>query len=176
MKQALDKGVVKQAKTQLTKKKKNASKELHNSIKYDLKISKNSFELSFIMQDYGKFIDKGVSGKNDNSFKGKKKRVHRSESGYRFGSGNYKGQGDKWKKKINSWMYSRGIAPRDKKSGRFITRDSVNFLIRRSIFQHGLKANHFFTRPFDVAFKQLPDDLVEVYGLEVEKLLKNTVR
>jgi hypothetical protein len=73
-------------------------------------------------------------------------------------------------------MFSRGIAPRDKESGKFIKRATVNFLIRRSIFQHGTKATRFFTRPFEVAFKQLPEQLVEAFGLEVDKLLKLTVK
>ena len=61
VKNSLDKfgkSVVKQSRTQLTKKKKNASKALYNSIDYDLKVSKNSFELSFSMEDYGTFVDK----------------------------------------------------------------------------------------------------------------------
>ena len=80
------KRVVKEAKTALTKKKKNASKELYNSISYTFKKSKNSFEMSISMADYGKFIDKGVSGKGDSNFKGKKKTVQKSLAGFRFGT------------------------------------------------------------------------------------------
>jgi hypothetical protein len=168
--------VIKQSKTQLTKKGKNASKSLYDSLEYGLKVSKNSFELSFKMEDYGKFIDSGVAGNNDPNFKGKKKPIQKSLKGYRFGSGKSKGTGKQWEKKIDKWMYSRGIAPRDKDSGKFIKRATVNYLIRRSIFQHGTKATQFFTRPFDVAFKQLPDNLVEAYGLEVDEFLKFTIQ
>jgi len=47
------------------------------------------------------------------------------------------------------------------------------FLIRNSIWNKGLETTNFFSRPFELAFKKLPDELIEVYGLEVERLLKN---
>ena len=165
------KRVVKESRTALTKQEKNASKELWNSIGYTFKESKNSFQLSINMADYGKFIDKGVTGKNDSGFTGKKKTVYRSTAGYHFGSGNYKGKGKEWHKRIDKWMYSRGIAPRDKKTGKFIKRDTVNYLIRRSIYQHGSKPTLFLTKPFESAFKSLPEQIIKDYGLEVDKLL-----
>jgi hypothetical protein len=153
-------------------KRKSGDGNLSKSLSYKAKESKNSFEFSISMAEYGKFIDKGVTGKNDPSFKGKKKKVHRSKAGYHYGSGNFKGTGGEWKKRINIWMYSKGIAPRDKESGRFIKRDTVNFLIRRSIFQHGQKATLFLTKPFDKYFKTLPEEVLEAYALETEEFLK----
>jgi len=170
------KRVVKESRTALSKKKKNASKDLYNSIKYEFKKSKNSFQLSFYMDDYGKFVDKGVSGKNDSSFTGKKKPVYKSLEGYRFGSNNFKGKGNDWKIRIDKWMYSRGIAPRDNKTGKFIKRDTVNYLIRRSIYQHGSKPTEFFTKPFESAFKSLPNEIIKDYALEVDKLFKNVFK
>jgi hypothetical protein len=174
---ALDKfrkQVVKESKTALTKKKKNASKELYNSISSDLKLSPNSFQMNFYMEDYGKFIDKGVTGKGASDFKGKKKKVHKSDAGYRFGSGNFKGRGAEWEKRIDKWMFSRGIQPRNRTTGKFVKRSTVNFLIRRSIYQHGTEKTLFFTKPFNAAFKSLPDEVVKAYGLDVDKLLKST--
>lgn len=176
-KKALDKfrkQVVKESRTALTKKKKNASKELYDSISSDLKISPNSFQLGFYMEDYGKFIDKGVTGKGAINFKGKKKKVHKSKAGYRFGSGNFKGRGAEWEKRIDKWMYSRGIQPRNRTTGKFVKRKTVNFLIRRSIYQHGSEATLFFTKPFNAAFKSLPEEVVKAYGLDIDKFFKST--
>ena len=168
------KRVTKEAKTSLTKKKKNASKELYDSIDSDLKVSPNSFEMNFYMEDYGKFIDKGVTGKGSSDFKGKKKKVHKSDAGYRFGSGNFKGRGKEWEKRIDAWMYSRGIQPRNRETGKFVKRKTVNYLIRRSIYQHGTEKTLFFTKPFNAAFKDLPEDVLKAYGLDVEQFLIST--
>jgi hypothetical protein len=101
-----------------------------------------------IMNEYGNFIDKGVSGKGASDFKGKRKTIHKSKGGFRFGSNKFKGKGEDWKKKIDKWMYSKGIQGRDKK-GRFIKRDSTNYLIRRSIYQHGIKGTLFASKAYE---------------------------
>jgi len=169
VKKSLDKfgkSVVKQSRTQLTKKKKNASKKLYESIDYDLKVSKNSFELSFLMEDYGKFIDRGVHGvggtKADGS-KWKKKKV--TGSNFRYKSKRPPA------KAFNGWVIKKGIAPRSK-TGQFTSRKGLLFAIAESVYRTGQETTNFFTRPFEVAFKQLPDDLVKAYGLEVDQLLK----
>jgi hypothetical protein len=169
VKKALDvfgKSVVKQARTQLTKKKKNASKKLYESISYDLKVSKNSFQLDFLMEDYGKFIDKGVHGvggtKADGS-KWKKKKV----TGSKF---RYKSKRPPTKA-FNGWVIKKGIAPRSS-GGQFTARKGLLFAIAESVFRTGLETTKFFTRPFEVAFKKLPEQVVEAYGLEVDALLK----
>ena len=46
------------------------------------------------------------------------------------------------------------------------------FAIAESVYRTGLETTHFFTNPFEKAFKELPDQLVESYGLEVDRLLK----
>ena len=107
-----------------------------------------------IMNEYGTFIDKGVSGKGDPNFKGKKKTIHKSTGGYRFGSNKFKGTGNSWKKKIDKWMYKNGIQGRDKR-GRFIKRESTNYLIRRSIYQHGIKGTLFASKAFEQFQKEL---------------------
>lgn len=55
--------VIKQSRTNLTKKKKNVTSSLYESLGYDLNVSKNSFYLEFYMDEYGAFVDEGVKGK-----------------------------------------------------------------------------------------------------------------
>ena len=172
VKNALDKfgkSVVKQSRTQLSKKKKNASKALYNSIDYDLKVSKNSFQMSFSMEDYGTFVDKGVKGVGGTKADGtqwKKKRV----VGSKFKYTNKKPPASAF----NNWIVRKGIAPRNK-GGQFTTRKGLQFAIANSVYHTGLETTNFFTRPFEVAFKQLPDQLVEAYGLEVDTLIEKLV-
>ncbi len=60
---SLGKYVVKQSRTMLTKAKKNVSKDLYNSISYEIIYDGDNLSLKFYMADYGAFVDRGVSGK-----------------------------------------------------------------------------------------------------------------
>tara|TARA_R110002050_G_scaffold244531_1_gene382131 strand:+ start:1970 stop:2473 length:504 start_codon:yes stop_codon:yes gene_type:complete len=114
------------------------------ALKESIKAKENDGSIEIIMDKYGLFQDKGVSGRNSSDFKGKRKEVHKSLSGYKFKSKVIGGE-----KLIDKWMYKKGIQPRDEKSGRFIKRKSANFLLRRSIAQHGIKPSLFLTRPYE---------------------------
>jgi hypothetical protein len=150
--------VVKASRSNLTRKGKNSSKKLYNSIDFDLETSKNSFSLGFLMEDYGLFQDKGVSGK---------KRKYNTPFSYR----------DKKppSKAFDKWSVRKGIAPRDK-DGKFISRKSLNYLIARSVYINGIKPSLFFTKPFEAAFKNLPDDLIQKFGLDVDKFIEFTTK
>ena len=54
--------VVQQARTRLTKGRKNVSKKLYNSLGYKINATQDSISVIFEMEDYGKFQDQGVSG------------------------------------------------------------------------------------------------------------------
>jgi len=151
------KGVIRESRRNLTRKQKNSSKSLHKSLDYDLNVSKNSFSLSFLMETYGLFQDKGVSGK--------KKKYNTS---YKYTNKMPPS------KPFEKWIKRKGIKGRDQKSGRFISHKSLSFLIARSIYNKGIKPSLFFTKPFEEKFKKMPDELIEKFGLEVEKFLEST--
>lgn len=145
--------LIKESRKNLTRKKINASKELYNSLKSELKVSKNSLDFDFLMEYYGEFIDKGVSGtdvKYRTPFSYKTKQPPQ--------------------RVIKKWIRQKGFRGRDNK-GRFISNDSLSFLIARSIKKRGLKPTHFYSRPFELAFARLPDDIIEAYGLDLEDFL-----
>ena len=161
--------VVGKAKNNLKRKKKLASKNLYNSIDSDIKVHKNSFSLSFSMEDYWQYIDYGVSGvggvKADGS-QWKKKKVTNSKFKYKT----------KRPKTIylNGWTIRKGIAPRDK-SGKFLKRSGLLHAISTSIFHTGLETTKFFTQPFEKEFKDLPDELVEAYALDMDSFLETSL-
>lgn len=157
------KSIVKQSRSNLTRNKKNASKSLYNSLGYDLETHRQSFSLSFEMDSYGMFVDQGV--------KGKKNQSKAPQSPFKFRG---KSSNGKFEKEIDGWIKRRGIKGRDKK-GRFIKRKSLNFLIRRSIINNGIKPSLFFTKPFERAFKRLPNEVVEKFGLDIDELLKEAL-
>lgn len=161
--------VVKESKTALTKQKRNVSKDLYNSIRFESKVSKNSFELSFFMEDHGKFLDKGVNGF-------KSSRVENKDSPYRFGKSAGKGKvKGGLSDSINKWVKARRFQFRNLKTGKFMSYDSTAFIISKSIYLKGTPATKFFEKPFNAAFKKLPNEIVKAYGLKVENLFKNVL-
>lgn len=156
--------VVGKSKANLNRLKKNTTGNLNKSIKGYYKVSKNSLQISFEMEDYGEFQDKGVQGT-----KSSKKAPN---SPFKMGTGSApKGM---FKTAINAWVVRKGIAPRDK--GKFTDRKQLNYLIRKSIYETGLKTTNFFTEPFETAFKRLPDEIIEAYGLDIESLLQTSIK
>lgn len=157
--------VIQQSRSNLTKGKKNTSKELYNSLGYDIESSKDSTSMAFKMADYGKFQDLGVKGK-DSSAKA-------PNSPYKFGTGSGKKGG--LTKGIDKWVRRRGIQFRDKK-GRFLSYEQTGYIITRSVYKTGMKASMFFTKPFERAFKRLPDDLVKAYSIGIEKQIQVNIK
>ncbi len=149
--------VIQQSRTNLTKGKKNSSKALYNSLDYDLNVSPNSFSMSFLMEDYGVFQDKGVSGikkKYNTPYSYTNKMPPPS--------------------KMDKWIVRKGLKGVRGKDGKFISRKSLQFMIARSIYNNGIKPSLFFTKPFQKAFKNLDKDIIKAYQLDVEELLKFT--
>jgi len=148
--------VIQQARTNLTRGKKNVNSKLYKSLDGDVEVGKTSFSLSFVMEDYGVFQDKGVSGTK------KKYNTPFSYTSKRPPA-----------KSLEKWIGKRGFQFRDAK-GRFLSYKSMSYIISKSIFEKGIKPSLFFTKPFEKAFERLPNELVEAYGLDVEDFLAFT--
>ena len=155
---AFAKYVIQQSRSNLTKGNKNVNKKLYNSLDKEIEVGANSFRLAFLMEDYGQFQDKGVSGtkkKYDTPFSYKSKRPPL--------------------KPITEWVKNRRFQFR-KENGKFMSYQSTAFLVRNSIYTKGIKPSLFFTKPFEKAFERMPDELIEVYGLDVEQFLQYTLK
>jgi hypothetical protein len=177
--ESFGKYIVKQARTILTKKKKNVTKELYNSLDFEVVKTLFGYEVHFSMEDYGKFVDKGVSGKKQTrdytTYDGKKK-----PSPFRFGTGSSligKSKGG-MSGIMSKWVKKKGFQWRDKKTGKFMSHKSMGYLIARSIYSKGIKGVAFYQRPLQLALpkfgvnlaKALADDL----RLEIKNKTKNT--
>ena len=138
--------VIQQSRSNLTKKKNNASKQLYNSLEYKIQGDK----VSFLSEDYGQFIDKGVKGS---------KSTYPESSASPF---KYTTKQPPSSKVFDKWSIRKGIAPRDKQ-GRFVSRQSLNFLIARSIKNKGIRATLFFTKPFERGLDLYGDEIVAGY-------------
>jgi len=146
--------VIQQARTRLTKGKKNVSKKLYNSLDYKINDTQDSVSVIFEMEDYGKFQDQGVSGikkKYNTPFSFKSKMPP--------------------SKAFSQFVVRKNIKGSRDEKGRFVSRKSLQYLIARSVYIRGIKPSMFFTKPFNQAFDKLPKELQEKFGIDIENLI-----
>ena len=147
--------VIQQARTNLTKGKKNVTKELYNSLDYNININPNNVNVIFEMEDYGTFQDLGVSGT---------KKKYNTPYSYTTKMPPTKA--------FSQWVVRKGLeGTRDKKTGRFLTRKSLQYAVATNIFKYGIKPSMFFTKPFERAFENLPPELQESFGIDIENVI-----
>lgn len=155
--------VIQQSRTNLTKNKINATGDLYGSLGYDLKVMPNSVFMEFYMMDYGKFVDEGVKGS-------KSTYPESRNSPFKF-TGRYKMIPPK---SLDKWVIKKGIKGIRDDKGRFITRQSLKYAIATSLYQKGTKATLFFTKPFEKAFMNLPDEVIQAFALDIDEFLQYT--
>ena len=135
--------VIRESRNNLVKGKNNASRRLSDSLSYSIRDTSVKFEGEY----YGQFVDQGVKG---------------AESTYPQSSNSPFKYTNKMppSKAFDKWTVRKGIAPRDKE-GKFLKRQSLNFLIARSIYKKGIRATLFFTKPFEKGQELFGDDFAE---------------
>ena len=157
--------VVQQARSNLSKGKNNASKQLYNSLNYDIKQNRSSggqfatgYNAEFYMEEYGAYQDLGVHG-------AKSSYIENRKSPFRYTTKQPP------TKAFDKWIKTKGIKGRDKKTGRFITDQSLKFLIARSIKNKGIRATLSFTKPFEAGINKYGDEIAGGFGDDILKQL-----
>ena len=107
--------LVTEARKNLTRKNKNNTKKLYDSLRYDVQVMPNSMNFDFFMEEYGEWVDKG-----------RKKGKNPPQSA------------------ILKWVEERRIQFRDNR-GRFKTYDSTAWAITKSIGKRGIPATEFLS-------------------------------
>jgi len=137
--------LVKESRKNLTRKKKNVTNSLYDSLDYQVKAMPNSFEFDFLMEEYGEWVDKGRRAGKNPPFS-----------------------------PLRKWVQDRRIQFRDN-SGRFQTYDQTAWRVVKSIGRKGIEPSNFYTRPFNLGFQKLPNEVAEAYALDVEEFLEFTI-
>ena len=88
--------------------------------------------------------------------KGKLWKIKAKDSPFKFGR-----SGGISAKHFKSWARSKGLSP---------------FAVAKAVYHQGIAKTNFFTKPFEEAFKRLPEELVEAYGLDVEDFIEFTLK
>jgi hypothetical protein len=138
--------LVTQSRANLTRQKKNVTKTLYNSLDYEVKVNPKSIEFDFIMEAYGEWVDKGRKpGKMPP-----------------FGA-------------IYAWVARRKIQFKDTKTSKFLSYSETARRVMIKIKAKGIDPSDFYTRPFNLGFKQLPEELRQAYELDVMQFLDFTI-
>ena len=138
--------LVTQSRANLTRQKKNVTKTLYNSLDYEVKVNPKSIEFDFIMEAYGEWVDKGRKpGKMPP-----------------FGA-------------IYAWVARRKIQFKDTKTKKFLSYSETARRVMIKIKAKGIQPTDFYTRPFNLGFKQLPEELRQAYELDVMQFLDFTI-
>lgn len=124
-----------------------ASGSLLKDTEFELTSKDGEINLVVITTDYGKFIDQGVKG-SESTYPQSRKSPYKYTTKMPPSS------------VIDRWIVKKGIAPRNDK-GQFISRKGLNFVIRRSIKEKGIRAIEF-TKPFFDNIDDLEKDLLKV--------------
>ena len=169
--------IVQSSKDNLTKEKRGDGK-LFNSVNYELNQDQFDFLLSFFMEDYGKFQDQGVKGSNPSLVKNGKQKAPNSPYSYTTKMPPMK--------PLMSWAKSKNIRFRQgktvngkwKSTGRYAKGNyiTIAFWLQKRIFAQGLKPSLFFTKPFEVAFQNLPNELMKGFSVDVENKIINAIK
>ena len=173
--QKLGTSVVKEGKGVLRKTKK-SSGTLYNEFDYLVTNTGDTVTLEFEFgdaDDYWQFVDQGVKGVG--GFKGSG-RARGHGSPFRFGSGKFAGTWKKFRTAIDRWVVSKGLKATRDKSGRFVGRKSLVFLIQRSIFQRGLERTQFFSKPFTQQLNKQTENITKAFADDLELALEKTLK
>ena len=149
-KQALEKYakyVIQQSRSNLTKANSKASGKLYDSLSYRIDGNNVKFE----SEEYGLYQDQGVRGAKS----------YYADEGTSSSPFKYTNKMPP-SSVFDKWTIRKNIAPRDEK-GRFINRKSLNYLIARSIYNKGIRATLFFTKPFERGIELYGDEMVAAY-------------
>ena len=163
--------VIAEARKNLRQKKKITTGKLLKSLKAKITPAKDYILLNFLMEDYGKFVDKGVKGADPYALPEGAKWHGRNKapnSPYQFGAMTSRGL----KQAINRWTIQKGLKGVRDKKGRFLPRKSMQFMINRSIYLSGLEASMFFTDPYNKLLVRFINKFFKAFTFDVDFALR----
>ena len=138
-----------------------SSGNLEGSIGYKLNEYPNSLNLEFSMLEYGSYQDEGVRGS-----KSSYPQSRNSRFSYSGGSKTIA-----YFPSLDKWMVKKNLDGVRDAQGRFISRKSLKYLIAKSIYEKGLRASNFFTRPFMDNYLKLPEEFIDAFQLDFDDFI-----
>jgi len=146
---------------------------LGNSIRFEVTADEQGFTTKFYMEDYGEYLDKGVSG-------------NKKEHSYINTAGENVKSPYKYTTKgppidiLSKWIKKKGIKGhgvkkgRSKNTGQFIS--GFAYLISRKIKREGIKSLSFFQKPLGIEYKKLKKGFLTELKLDIESYITTYYR
>ena len=173
--------VVKESKALLREAK--GDTRLGKSIRYEVVETANGFSTNFYMEDYGEFLDEGVSGNEQKlyytDYKGERKLSSYSYTTKQPPVGIIekwiKRKGLKGRKALK--QYRKQDSPKTVKgAGQFITNKSFAFAIAKTIQKYGIKSLSFFQKPLGIGYNKLEKELLKEVKADIESYITTFYR
>ena len=149
------------------------STALEMSIRFEVVPDAKGFTTRFYMDNYGEYLDKGVSGnKKEVSFEDYKGKIRSSP--YRYTT---KGPPIDI---LSKWIKRKGIKPkglgrgRSKDTGQYIS--GFAYLISRKIKREGIKSLSFFQKPLGIEYELLKENFLKELKLDIETYITTFYR
>ena len=146
---------------------------LGKSIRFKVVPTATGFSTKFYMEDYGTFLDKGVSGN-------KKKQSFQDNQGTMKSSPySYTTKGPPIDI-LSKWIKRKGIKPkglgrgRSKDTGQYIS--GFAYLISKKIKRDGIKSLSFFQKPLGLWYDKLQDDFLKIFKKDIQTYLTTFYR
>jgi hypothetical protein len=143
------------------------------SIRFKVELTSTGFSTKFYMNDYGRYLDEGVSGtKEKQSYTDYKGKTRKSSYSYTT-----KGPPIDI---LSKWIKKKGIQPkglgrgRSKKTGQFIS--GFAYLISRKIKRDGIKSLSFFQKPAGIEYEKLQKDMLKLIKADIQNYLTTFYR
>jgi hypothetical protein len=154
------------------------STALEKSIRFQVVPDDTGFSVNFYMQNYGTYLDKGVSGnekiRSFTDYKGTTRVSNYSYTTKQPPTGILelwiKKKGLKGRKSLIKHR-KVGSSKKIKGAGQFITDKSFAFAIAKTIKRKGIKSLSFFQKPLGIGYEKLKKELLKEVKMDIENYL-----
>lgn len=131
----------------------NASRDLYNSLNFEIKLGEQSISLDILLNDYWKYLEYGCKGE-ETSYPEAYYPAHFPPTSA-----------------IEEWIRIKPVIP-DQRNGKLPTQKQLAFLIARSINEKGIEPRFIFRDAGESVWGQLKDALEDA----ITKDVKNNIR
>ena len=135
----------------------NASRDLYNSLNFEVKIGEQTISLDIELNDYWKYLEYGRKGE-ETSYPEAYYPAHFPPTSA-----------------IEEWIQIKPVIP-EQRNGKLPTQKQLAFLIARSIYEQGIEPRFIFRDAGDSVWEQLKDALEEAITKDVNNNIKEVFK